>query len=179
MQLDLGADMEGAVCPPSGFIRQHWRRLLPHWPLPVLSVLILVQRSPIPIDDYTAAVEQNKQQLRDRSIHLLQPLIGQIHQCQHQAVLFDPQTGFPYQSTDQGIPLNDVAVIYDLLGDCLGYDLKQCGECYCLVHPRWGSQVYPAIVVCSALPGILGAIASPYFATHPNLRSSPSKTNVD
>ncbi|MGK7890115.1 MAG: methylmalonic aciduria and homocystinuria type D protein [Leptolyngbyaceae cyanobacterium] len=171
--------MEGAVCPPSGFIQQHWRRLLPHWSTPVLSVLIVVQRSPLPLDDYTLAAERSKQQLRDRTIHLLQPLIHQLHQAQHQAVLFDPQTGFPYQSSVQGIPLNDVAVIYDVLD----YDLKPCGDCYCLVHPCWGSQVYPAVVACSASPGHLGAIALPYFSKPSNhlpsnrLRSGPSKTN--
>ncbi|NEQ96106.1 MAG: methylmalonic aciduria and homocystinuria type D protein [Cyanothece sp. SIO2G6] len=171
MQLDIGEDIEGAVHPPSGFIRQHWRRLLPHWSTPVLSLLILLQRSPTSIDDYTAAAERSKQQLRDRAIHLLQPLTERVHQSDYRAILFDPQTGYPYQGTMPGIPLNDVAVIYDVLG----YDLEQCGECYCLVHPHWGNQVYPAIVVCSAIPAVLEAIAIPYFSPTLDLQINPSQ----
>ena len=148
-------EIEYSIHPPTPFIQQSWQALLPDWNTPVLSVFVLLQRSPVMLCQSTGDVETAKQRLRDRSIHLLLPLVERLHDNHYEATLFDPRTGLPYCSHLSGIPLNDVAVIQSVLG----YPRHQYGQCYCLVHPTWGSSVYPTIILSSTPPLILQAVA--------------------
>ncbi|NET08836.1 MAG: methylmalonic aciduria and homocystinuria type D protein [Symploca sp. SIO2B6] len=143
--------MEYSIHPPSPFIEQHWQRLLPDWSTPVLSLLIILQRSPVCLIHDTSTSEQSKQYLRDRFIQLAQPIVEYLNQHRHRAEIFDPQTGFPYSSPHHRTPLNDVAVVHA----SLGYRLEQHGHCYCLLHPIWGTSVYPSIVMATVPPPLL------------------------
>ncbi|NEP76353.1 hypothetical protein [Okeania sp. SIO2G5] len=151
MAVELMGEMEYSIHPPSSFIQQSWPALLPGWRMPVLSVLVLLQRSPIALCRSTLEVKAAKNALRDRSFQLLLPLVERLRTHHYQATMFDPCTGLPYRSQLSGLPLNDVAVVHAVLG----YERQQYGQCYCILHPNWGSSVYPTIMLSSALPTTL------------------------
>ena len=171
MALEVMEDMEYSIHPPSPFIECSWQALLPDWSDPVLSVLILLQRSPVILCQPTVEAEAMKQQLRKRSLQRLRPLIQTLHHQTYQAALFDPRTGLPFCSTGHGcpdgspdshytsLPLNDVAVVHA----ALGYARQQHGQCYCIIHPVWGTSVYPTIVLTSATPAILHKLAQVFL----------------
>ena len=147
----LEKEREYSIHPPSPFIAKSWRLLLPHWRTPVLSVLVLLQRSPLMLSQSSLQAESMKQYLRDRAIQLLIPLVEQLRTHEYHATLFDPRTGFPYCAGPPGIPLNDVAVVHAVLG----YAYQQYGQCHCIIHPAWGSSVYPTIMLSSTTPTLL------------------------
>ena len=177
--MELLEEMEYSIHPPSPFIARSWQALLPGWSTPVLSVLVLLQRSPVMLCQHSSAAEAMKQHLRDRSIQLIVPLTEQLRVRNHNAMLFDPRTGLPYtansdpsasdsdrsrssldfsglDNSSSGIPLNDVAVVHALLG----YTCHQYGRCHCIVHPFWGSGVYPTIMLASTTPDVLKTLTS-------------------
>ena len=147
----LEREREYSIHPPSPFIAKSWRLLLPHWHTPVLSVLVLLQRSPVTLSQSSLQAESIKQSLRDRAIQLLVPLVEQLRTHKYNATLFDPRTGLPYCAGPSGIPLNDVAVVHAVLG----YACHQYGQCQCIIHPSWGSRVYPTIMLSSTPPNLL------------------------
>ncbi|MEM9215503.1 MAG: methylmalonic aciduria and homocystinuria type D protein [Cyanobacteria bacterium P01_F01_bin.150] len=149
-------EIEYSIHPPSPFITKSWQALLPDWATPVLSVLVMLQRSPVMLCQSSSVANVMKQCLRNRSIQLISPLVEKLHMHQYNATLFDPRTGLPYRSGSSGIPLNDVAVVHAVLG----YTRYQYGQCHCLVHPFWGSNVYPTIMLASTTPSTLKKLAS-------------------
>lgn len=182
-------DMEYSIHPPSPFIQTSWQKLLPTWDVPVSSLLILLQRSPIALRWHTPEASLVKARLRTKAIRLMMPLVYTLRRHHYPSEMFDPKTGSPYcsdaqdsaqeefdpessvpESSDQEsydledsaqgcIPLNDVAVIQAILG----YTTKQHGQCRCIVHPIWGDRVYPSILMSASSPMTVKPIAEQYL----------------
>ncbi len=140
--------MQHSVHPPSAFIRSFTNQLLPSWSDSVESVLILLQPSDCDLMQQTRATEQQKQRLRRRFLAWGKSTVNYLQQMGYAADLFDPRTGFPVLSLAGSLRLDDVAVVQS----CLGYPTCDRWGCLIILHPTWGSAVYPSILVSSAPP---------------------------
>ncbi|MEO0408983.1 MAG: methylmalonic aciduria and homocystinuria type D protein [Cyanobacteria bacterium P01_A01_bin.135] len=160
--IPTGDGLDWSTHPPSSYILRHWGRILPDWSGPVQSVIILLQRAPLPRWGRGAPVELAKARLRDRALALGSILAAALSQQGYQTAVFDPRTGLPLATTP-GAPLDDVAVAQYLLG----YRTEPGGYCTCLLHPRWGGAVYPSTLLSTALPHQIDGL--------PLIRTQPTK----
>lgn len=139
---------------PTPFIARHSRELVPEWSSPVGTVLIIFQRAACDLNQRSPLTEQQKNRLRLTFIDLGLAIATQLRQLGHFAELFDPQTGHPLLSTPGTLELDDVAVIRA----CLGYPTLQIDGCSLVLHPAWGSAVYPSVILSSAPPDTVLAV---------------------
>lgn len=140
--------MQCSVHHPSPFIQTHSARLLPTWDRPVASVMVVLQPTECNLADRTPATEAQKQQLRQRFLQVGRAIARHLHEQGHLADLFDPKTGYPVLSQPGSLTLDDVAVVKA----CLGYPSSTLKECCLVLHPDWGSAVYPSVFMTSAAP---------------------------
>lgn len=147
--------MEYFVHAPTDFIQTHQDQLLPDWSVSVASVLIVLQSCPAALLVRTAETEQYKQQLRQQFLAFGEQVSTQLWASGYAAEMFDPATGLPMFSQAGSRRLDDVAVVRAILG----YPIVLQGDCLISLHPHWGSAVYPSILVSSAPPTVLEAIA--------------------
>lgn len=145
--------MHYSVHPPSPFIQSHLGRLLPDWSHPVSSVLVILQPSSCNFLDRTPITESKKQFLRQNFLELGCQVATKIQQAGHLVAVFDPCTGFPLNQKPGQIGLDDVAVA----GACLGYPTVDRYGCCVILHPDWGSAVYPSTVLSTAAPALVEA----------------------
>ncbi|MEO0376025.1 MAG: methylmalonic aciduria and homocystinuria type D protein [Cyanobacteria bacterium P01_A01_bin.17] len=146
---------------PSPFITSHLEQLLPDWPVPVLSVLVVMQHSQVALLERNPETERQKQKLRRQFIHFGQQVSDSLLQIGHCTELFDPKTGQPLLSQPGQMTLDDVAVVQATLG----YPLVETGGCWLIEHPEWGTAVFPAVLMSSAEPEVVVAIASQIAST--------------
>lgn len=146
--------MQYSVHAPNLFIRKHLDKLLPDWSQPVGSVLVVLQPCSSDLTHRTPLSEFLKQRLRSQFLAFGYPVAAQLQQLGHLADLFDPRTGFPLLSHPGPLRLDDVAVARS----CLGYPSTCCHGCSVILHPTWGSAVYPSTLLSSAEPGLLETV---------------------
>jgi hypothetical protein len=145
--------MQFSIHLPSEFLRQHWRMLLPEWSRPIASVLIVLQRCDCDLWERSPTTEQQKAHLRQRFLTLVFALSRQLAVIGHLTDGFDPRSGLPIFS-QAGLQLDDVAVIQA----CLDYPIAHSHGCAVILHPLWGSAVYPATIVSSADPALVETV---------------------
>lgn len=138
--------MQYSVHPPSEFICKYCDQLLPDWSNPVRSIVVILQPAELELADHTPEAENCKHQLRQRFLEIGLKIIAHLKSLGHSAEVFDPRTGLPILSQAGSLRLDDVAVVRS----SLGYDSTQIGACSTIVHPLWGSAVYPSILMSSA-----------------------------
>ncbi len=171
-----------SVHPPSPYIARHGQRLLPHWNCPVLSVLVALQPCGCALLERNAIAEAQKQQLRQNFLQMGRQIVQQLEALGYAAAVFDPRTGLPIDATTSrasraevlpetvptSLTLDDVAVVRS----CLGYGTVASHGCSLILHPQWGSSVYPSTLLSSAPPEIVSAVCQ--CATSPaQLPASP------
>jgi hypothetical protein len=138
--------MQYSVHPPSQFIYQNCEQLLPNWSSPIQSVVVVLQPSRLELNQQTPEVESQKHYLRSLFLNFGFKVTQQLQKMGYLAELFDPRTGLPVLSQAGALRLDDVAVVRS----SLGYATAQIGDCFTILHPDWGSAVYPSIVMSSA-----------------------------
>ncbi|MBW4540519.1 MAG: methylmalonic aciduria and homocystinuria type D protein [Myxacorys chilensis ATA2-1-KO14] len=138
--------MQYSVHPPNTFISQYGDQLLPEWSAPVRSIIVILQPANLELTHCTPEAEHCKHQLRQRFLEIGLKIIQHLKQLGYLADGFDPQTGLPLTSQAGRMRLDDVAVVRS----SLGYSTTQLGACSTVVHPLWGSAVYPSILMSSA-----------------------------
>ncbi|PSB15515.1 methylmalonic aciduria and homocystinuria type D protein [Phormidesmis priestleyi ULC007] len=138
--------MEYSIHAPNPFICKNLPRLLPDWSQPVRSVLVVLQPSQLELMQVTPETDAQKQQLRQRFLEFGLKIVCKLRQLGYLADLFDPRTGQPLLSQAGTLRLDDVAVVRSTLG----YSTTQFGNCCSILHPHWGSAVYPSILISSA-----------------------------
>ena len=148
--------MEYSIHAPNPFICTNLHGLLPDWSQPVRSVLIILQPSQLELKQVTPETNAQKQQLRQRFLEFGLEIVNKLRQLGHLADLFDPRTGKPLLSQAGTLRLDDVAVVRSTLG----YPITQFGNCRSLLHPTWGSAVYPSILISSADSSLVEAVIS-------------------
>jgi hypothetical protein len=75
----------------------------------------------------------------------------------HWADFIDPCSGLPMVHRDTGAVYGEV----EALSTLLGYRTQNAGCCKIVLHPRWGSSVYPASLFARApLQAVTAALAA-------------------
>jgi len=146
MPLRTVQDIQFSVHSPNLYLQNYWRQLLPDWATPVHSVLVVLQRCQCSLLERTEESETTKNQLRDRFLSIGRKLAPELWLSGYQVDFFDPRTGLPFLSSAGSLVLDDVAVVHATLG----YALLHQGNCSVILHPQWGSAVYPSTLVSSA-----------------------------
>lgn len=135
---------------PSEFIRQNQQKLLPNWNISITCIILVLQKSNFPLENSSYEIEREKDHLRARFLRFGSNLVFKLRDFKYQSDLFDPRSGYPLLSRPGDMTLNNIALVKDLLGFNV---VKQ--ECSLLVHPEWGTAIYPSTIVTSASPEIL------------------------
>lgn len=138
--------MQYSIHPPSAFICQHSEKLLPEWSAPIRSIVVVLQPADRELTKRCRETDLQKQVLRSQFLEFGFKVAELLRQQGHLAELFDPKTGFPILSEAGSLRLDDVAVVRSTLG----YTILPVGNCLTIVHPLWGSAVYPSILMSSA-----------------------------
>ncbi|KAJ8602962.1 hypothetical protein CTAYLR_001563 [Chrysophaeum taylorii] len=76
----------------------------------------------------------------------------------HWADYIDPCSGLPTIAKDGTSVYDEVAGVQALLK----YDVSQAGPCKILLHPKWGSAVYPATCFTTAPQDVVTAVLGAY-----------------
>ena len=130
---------------PSEFIKHNQQRLLPTWTVSIRHIILVLQKSNFPLEHSSYEVEREKDRLRAIFLRLGCNLVFKLGDARYQSDLFDPRNGYPLISRPGEITLSDTTIVKDLLG----FDvIKQ--KCSLLVHPQWGTAIYPSTIVTSA-----------------------------
>jgi len=149
--MGLRPKMQYSVHLPTPFIQRHCGQLLPDWSCCVGSVLITIQQPTCNLIERTYATEMQKNLLRETFLQWGGAIATQLRHLGHLAEPFDPKTGRPFFSKPGKLGLDDVAVAHA----CLDFPTTKVEGCSVILHPEWGSAVYPSILLSSASPEIV------------------------
>jgi hypothetical protein len=143
-------EIQISIHSPTRYIRENCQRILPDWNnLLGMSVAIVLQQSEFALTESSPRIEAEKQRLRFIFMKFACDVAFDLRDKQYLADLIDPRTGYPLLSRPGEIPHDDTAVVKTLLK----YPMI-CNKCRVLIHPKWGTAVYPSILI-SAAPRIL------------------------
>ncbi|MBD2342553.1 methylmalonic aciduria and homocystinuria type D protein [Anabaena subtropica] len=146
-----GLEVQIYIHSPSPYICANRERILPDWQEQTLFwVVIVLQQSQYPLVKSTAEIEREKERLREKFMRFGCDLAFNLHDRGYMADLIDPRTGYPLLSRPGEIPHNDTAVVKALLN----YPVLK-NKCSVIVHPTWGTAVYPSIFISAAPPMIV------------------------
>ena len=150
---ETGQAVQISIHLPSPFIAQNLKRVIPDWNLPVLWVVVVLQQSRYELMETTPQIESEKERLREKFMRFGCDVAFKLRDRGFLTDLIDPRTGYPLLSRPGEIPHNDTAVVKDLLGFPVIHN-----KCRVLEHPRWGTAVYPSIMMSSASPTIIKSV---------------------
>lgn len=151
-------DKEIFACSTNGYVRQHLPRLLPSWPVGEVWAIFLLQRAALSLEESAPATIAEKQRLRHEFIAFGFAVAFALQARGFATDVFDPRSAYPLLSPPGELRHNDVRAAAQLPA----MDV-QPGICSLLVHPVWGTAVYPATILTAAPPAacqpILQAVA--------------------
>ncbi|MDY6937693.1 MAG: methylmalonic aciduria and homocystinuria type D protein [Cyanobacteriota bacterium] len=140
---------------PSPFVARHQAQIVPNWQVSIASILIILQRSHVPLIQKNPEVEREKDRLRAQFLILAEAILPRLHAGGFAADAIDPKSGYPLISRPGSVRHDDVTAAIATLGFA-----RLPGDCAAIVHPSWGSAVYPGILLSSAPAGDLARVAS-------------------
>lgn len=144
----MGQAVQISIHAPSQYICANCERILPDWKeQPFLWVVIVLQQSRYQLMESTAEIETEKEHLRENFMRFGCELAFNLRDRGYLTDLIDPRTGYPLLSHPGVIPHNDTAVVKALLN----YPVVK-NKCSVLVHPTWGTAVYPSVLISEAPP---------------------------
>lgn len=149
---EKGQAIQISIHSPSPYICANLERILPDWKNQSSSmwVVIVLQRSHYELVEKTAVVEAEKQLLREQFMRFGLDVSFNLGDRGYLTDLIDPRTGYPLRSRPGQIPHDDTAAVQALLD----YPIIK-NECRVLVHPDWGTAVYPSILFSLSPPIII------------------------
>lgn len=151
---ETGQAVEISIHPPSQFIAHNLERVLPDWQTPsVLWVVVILQQSQFQLVETTPCVEREKERLREKFMRFGCDLAFELCDRGFLTDAIDPRTGYPLLSRPGQISHNDTAVVKALLSFPIIHN-----NCRVLVHPEWGTAVYPSIIMSCASPRIIKSV---------------------
>ncbi|MBH8574586.1 methylmalonic aciduria and homocystinuria type D protein [Nostocaceae cyanobacterium CENA369] len=157
-----GQAVQISIHPPSQYICANRERILPDWKQQAfLWVAIVLQQSQYQLVECTAEVEIEKERLREKFMRFGCDLAFNLRDRGYLSDIIDPRTGYPLLSHPGAIPHNDTAVVKALLK----YPVIK-NKCCVLVHPVWGTAVYPSILMSEAPPFIIESLAKDIAPIH-------------
>lgn len=163
--------MQCSIHSPNDYLCLHGDRLLPTWPCAIASVLVVLQpcacdlllNSEDPQNFAKQLAERQKAKLRQRFLRFGCKVAHQLQQRGALAEPFDPRTGQPVLSPPGPLRLDDVAIVHA----CLGYPTIRHQGCAVILHPTWGSSVYPSTLLSSAHPTELAHVIAQVESLNP------------
>jgi hypothetical protein len=157
-----GLGVQISIHSPSDYICANCERILPDWKNQGrLWVVIVLQQSRYPLVKSTSQIEREKQSLREKFMRFGCDLAFQLQDHGYLTDLIDPRTGYPLLSRPGQIPHNDTAVVKALLN----YPVMR-NKCCVLIHPVWGTAVYPSILISVAPPAMLASFIKQVAPLH-------------
>lgn len=145
-----GEETQITIHSPTRYIRNNSQRILPDWKNTLeMSVAIVLQQSQLPLTENSPLIETEKQRLRAIFMRFACDVAFDLRDKNYLTDLIDPRTGYPLLSRPGQITHDDIAVVKALLK----YPII-CNKCRVLIHPKWGTAVYPSILI-SAAPKII------------------------
>jgi hypothetical protein len=130
--------------PRTGFI--DIQAVLPSFPrssIPLLKALILIQRSDLDFMQELQGYEAKDQHL-EQFFTIARAI--QVKLAGNWVDYFDPSTGLPMLSPQGSSIWNDV----DMIQRMLKLPVVAVGGCQLLVHPIYGSNCYPGVILTTA-----------------------------
>ncbi|GAB4816225.1 hypothetical protein N2152v2_003271 [Parachlorella kessleri] len=91
-------------------------------------------------------VEAEKDRLLERFMSFAKPICEKLEAAGYWADYIDPCSGLPMIHKETGSVYGEVEALITLLG----YKSQNAGCCKVVLHPRWGSSVYPASLFAKA-----------------------------
>lgn len=146
-----GQAVQISIHSPSQYIRANCERILPDWRnQDVMWVVVFLQQSRYELVESSVEIEAEKERLRENFIRFGFDVAFNLRDEGYMTDLIDPRTGYPLLSRPGQSPHNDTAVVKALLGYPLIHN-----TCSVLIHPTWGTAVYPSIMISVAPPAII------------------------
>lgn len=141
-----GQAIEISIHYPSQYICANRERILPDWKSrSFFWVVIVLQQSQYQLVESTPEIEAEKERLRENFMRFGCDIAFNLRDRGYFTDIIDPRTGYPLLSRPGNIPHDDTAVVKALLD----YPIIK-NKCRVLVHPHWGSAVYPSILLSQA-----------------------------
>jgi hypothetical protein len=153
----MGQAVQISIHSPSQYICANREQIFPDWKNQrSLWVVIVLQQSQYELVESTPEVEIEKQRLREKFMRFGCDVAFNLRDCAPRTAkgdysyltdVIDPRTGYPLLSRPGKIMHDDTAVVKALLS----YPVIK-NKCRVLVHPDWGTAVYPGILISQAPP---------------------------
>ncbi|RUS26686.1 hypothetical protein BC938DRAFT_484259, partial [Jimgerdemannia flammicorona] len=112
-----------------------------------MHVVPMVQRCNNDLIGVGAQVDVEKDEMLER-VTWGNAIVSRLKPLNEWADITDPASGYPIHSQPGASPYPDVQGTQTLLR----YDTQSTGCCHVLLHPSWGSSIYPATLFTSADP---------------------------
>lgn len=138
---------EAFACATGEYVRHHLPHLIPAWPDAPVWAIVLLQQATVSLTETTATVEAEKQRLRSEFIAFSFAFAFALQARGFMAEVFDPRSAYPLLSPPGKLRHNDVRAAAHLPAMQV-----MPGICPLLIHPAWGTAVYPATILASAAP---------------------------
>jgi hypothetical protein len=158
----MGQAIQISIHNPSPYICANCERILPDWKQQqFLWVVVVLQQSRYPLEEITAETEIEKERLREKFMRFGCDVAFNLRDRGYLTDLIDPRTGYPLLSHPGPVPHDDAAVVQALLH----YPVIK-NQCSVLVHPEWGTAVYPSILISEAPPSIIESVTKAIAPMH-------------
>ncbi|MBE9006139.1 methylmalonic aciduria and homocystinuria type D protein [Fortiea sp. LEGE XX443] len=158
----MGQAVQISIHAPSQYICANCEQILPDWKQqPLFWVVIVLQRSQYHLVTSTKEIEAEKQKLREKFMRYGCDVAFYLRDRGYLTDIIDPRTGYPLLSRPGAIPHNDTAVVKTLLG----YSVIK-NKCCVLVHPIWGTAVYPSVLISAASPTLIELVTKEIASQH-------------
>ncbi|GFR40709.1 hypothetical protein Agub_g1315 [Astrephomene gubernaculifera] len=138
--------MEYSVHGVPASMKREIQTVFPTVDLEKLLIVPTCQRSTVDLVKTGENVENEKDRLLERFMAWAKTVCDQLTSAGHWADYIDPCSGLPMVHTDLNTVYPEVAALSILLG----YQTANAGCCKVLLHPDWGSAVYPASLFTEA-----------------------------
>lgn len=119
----------------------------------VTNMLIIptCQRADLDLVRIGSEIENEKDRLLERFVDFAAKVCSSLIDAGHWADYIDPSSGLPMIHKETGSVYGEVQALAALLG----YQTQNAGCCTIVLHPHWGSSVYPASIFTKAPVGIV------------------------
>ncbi|KAL3160777.1 hypothetical protein ABBQ38_009189 [Trebouxia sp. C0009 RCD-2024] len=137
--------------------RRHWTEVSMIFPGLTADKLLIVptcQHSKMDLVQTGEAVETEKDDLLEKFMEFAKGVCNKATDRGHWADYIDPCSGLPMMHTNCTVPYGEV----DGMSALLGYQTANAAGCKVLIHPRWGTSVYPATLFTKAPVTVLKKI---------------------
>ncbi len=133
--------------------------LLPGIDLTNMLVIPTMQHSSLDLVKIGDPVEAEKDFCLEVFMDFASTFCKRMIECNHFADYVDPCSGLVMLTKDANKVFSEV----DSAQQLLGYAVQNCGCCKVLLHPKWGSAVYPASIFTTAPMELVNQILDNLF----------------